>query len=133
VRFLIDEMFPTSSAKQLRQGGDHEAEHVSEVGLAGAVDAEVAAYARAHGLVVVTETVADFAQMEGLVIVFVLKRNLPTGGAQAAALASLLRHWASEHPRPYVGHHWLTGAWFRSERTPAVMARWASDRSTPLG
>jgi hypothetical protein len=30
----------------------------------------------------------------------------PVGGAQAAALASLLRRWAHAHPRPYVGHHW---------------------------
>jgi predicted nuclease of predicted toxin-antitoxin system len=106
VRFLIDEVFPASAAQHLRQGGDHEAEHVSEVGLAGAADAEVAAYARAHGCVVITENVADLAPMEDLVTVFVRKRHLPAGGAQAAALAALLRRWASEHPRPYVGHHW---------------------------
>jgi predicted nuclease of predicted toxin-antitoxin system len=108
VRLLIDEMFPVSSAQHLRQSGDHEAEHVSEVGLSGAGDPAVAAFARAHELVVVTENVADFARMEDLVLVFVLKRHLPAGGAQAAALASLLRRWATEHPRPYVGQHWPT-------------------------
>jgi hypothetical protein len=44
--------------------------------------------------------------MKDLVIVFVRKRHLPAGRGQAAALASLLRRWATEHPRPYVGHHW---------------------------
>jgi hypothetical protein len=108
VRFLIDEMFPANTAQHLRQDDDNAAEHVSEVGLAGATDPEVAAYARAHGLVLVTENVADFAQVEDSVIVFVLKRHLPAGGAQGAALAALLRRWTTEHPRPYVGHHWPT-------------------------
>ena len=108
MRFLIDEMFPASTAQHLRADGAHAAEHVSDVGLAGAADPEVAAFARAHGLVVVAENAADFAWMEDLVVVFVRKRRLPAGGAQAAALASLLRRWASEHPRPYVGHHWPT-------------------------
>jgi hypothetical protein len=108
VRFLIDEMFPASAARHLREDGEHEAEHVAEIGLAGATDPEVSAYARAHGLVVVTENVADFAPMEDLIVVFVLKRHLPAGGAQAAALASLLARWATAHPRPYVGHHWPT-------------------------
>jgi hypothetical protein len=110
VRFLIDEMFSASTAHRLREDGDHAAEHVSEVGLAGAADPEVAAFARAHSIVVVTENVPDFAQVEELVIVFVRKRHLPAGGAQPAALAALLRRWATEHPRPYVGHHWPAGA-----------------------
>jgi predicted nuclease of predicted toxin-antitoxin system len=108
VRFLIDEMFPANTVRLLQEGGDHEAAHVTEIGLAGATDPEVSAFARAHGHVVVTENVADFAPMEDLVVVFVLKRQLPVGGAQAAALASLLRRWANAHPRPYVGHHWPT-------------------------
>jgi hypothetical protein len=108
VRFLIHEMFPASAARHLRDGGDHAAEHVCEVGLTGAADPEVATFARAHGLVLVTENVADSAPMRDLTIAFVRKRHLPAGGAQGAALASLLRRWASEHPRPHVGHHWPT-------------------------
>lgn len=106
MRFLIDEMFPASAAQQLRRDDDHSAEHVGEVGLAGATDHDVASFARAHDSVLVTENVVDFAHIEGLVIVFVLKRHLPAGGAQGTALASLLRRWAGEHPRPYIGHHW---------------------------
>jgi hypothetical protein len=106
VRFLTDEMFPSATADHLRQVSEHDAEHVAEVGLAGAPDEEVAAFARAHEAVVVTENVVDFAAVQDLVIVFVRKRQLPAGGGQAAALASLLRRWASENPRPYVGNHW---------------------------
>jgi hypothetical protein len=106
VRFLLDEMVPAAAAQHLRAHHEHTAEHVSEVGLAGATDDEVAAFARAHGSVVVTENVADVAGTDDLVIVFVRKRHLPAGRAQAAALAERLRRWAAEHPRPYVGHHW---------------------------
>jgi hypothetical protein len=105
VRFLLDEMFPVAAAAPLRQGG-HDADHVREVGLAGAADAEVAAFAGRAGAAVVTENVADFAPMHDVVLVFVLKRHLPAGGGQAAALTSLLTRWAREHPRPYIGHHW---------------------------
>jgi predicted nuclease of predicted toxin-antitoxin system len=108
VRFLIDEMFPATTAERLRQTGDHTAEHVAEVGLAGAPDDEVAAFARDDRRVVVTENVADFAGFGDLIVVFVRKRNLPTGGAQAAALEAMLRRRASDNPRPYVGHHWPT-------------------------
>jgi hypothetical protein len=41
-----------------------------------------------------------------VVLLFVLKKNLPSGAAQAAALASVLDRWAHEHPEPYVGPHW---------------------------
>lgn len=99
-------MFPASTAQHLREADGHTAQHVSEVGLTGAPDDEVATFARAHDAVVVTENVADFAWMEELIVVFVLKRHLPAGGAQATALASLLQRWTNEHPRPYVGHHW---------------------------
>jgi hypothetical protein len=38
--------------------------------------------------------------------VFVLKKNLPTGTAQASELAAALDRWAREHPEPYLGPHW---------------------------
>lgn len=41
-----------------------------------------------------SENVADFAAERDLVLLFVLKRNLPAGGAQAPALAKLLDLWA---------------------------------------
>ena len=103
--FLIDEMFPPAAAELLRTDHDHDAVHVNEIGLAAADDTRVAA-ARADGRAVVTENVADFAAERDLVLVFVLKQNLPAGGGQAAALVRILHRWAQESPDPYLGHHW---------------------------
>jgi hypothetical protein len=41
-----------------------------------------------------------------LVLVFALKKNLPAGGGQAAALAGTLDRWDGDHPDPYLGHRW---------------------------
>jgi hypothetical protein len=104
--FLIDEMFPTATATLLRDTYGHKAIHVAEAGLRAADDAQVAAAARAEGRAVVTENVADFAAERDVVLVFVLKKNLPAGGGQAAALAKILDRWAQDHPDPYLGPHW---------------------------
>lgn len=104
--FLIDEMFPSAAAVLLREKYGHDAAHVFEAGLQSAEDAQVAAVARAEGRAVVTENVADFAAERDVVLVFVLKRNRPAGGGQAAALAAALDRWAHEHPDPYLGPHW---------------------------
>ena len=81
--FLIDEMFPGAVALLLRETYGHDAVHVTEIGLRAADDAQVAAAARAQGRAVVTENVADFAAERDVVLVFVLKKNLPAGGGQA--------------------------------------------------
>jgi uncharacterized protein DUF5615 len=104
--FLIDEMFPIAAAMLLRDTYGHDAVHVAEAGLRAAEDAHVAAVARGEGRAVVTENVADFAAERDVVMVFVLKKNLPAGGGQAAALAKVLDRWAQEHPHPYLGPHW---------------------------
>jgi hypothetical protein len=104
--FLIDEMFPVAAAASLRDTYGHDAVHVAEAGLRAAEDAQVAAAARGEGRAVVTENVADFAAERDVVLVFVLKKNLPSGGGQAAALAKVLDRWAQEHPDPYLGSHW---------------------------
>lgn len=104
--FLIDEMFPPTAAALLRDKYSHDAVHVGEAGLLATDDAQVAAVARAEGRAVVTENVADFAAERDLVLVFVLKRLLPMGGALAPALAQLLDHWAHANPHPYLGAHW---------------------------
>jgi len=104
--FIVDEMFPTVTAVLLRDTYGHDAVHVAEVGLRAADDAQVAATARAEGRAVVTENVADFAAERDVVLVFVLKKNLPAGGGQAAALAKVLDRWAQDHPDPYLGPHW---------------------------
>ena len=104
--FLIDEMFPAAVALLLRETYGHDAVHITEIGLRAADDAQVAAAARAQGRAVVTENVTDFAAERDVVLVFVLKKNLPAGGGQAAALAKSLDHWAQAHPEPYLGPHW---------------------------
>ena len=104
--FLIDEMFSMTVAELLRDRYGHDAVHVAEAGLRGADDSQVAARARAEGRAVVTENVADFAHERDLVPVFVLKRNLPAGGGQPAALARILDGWVRNYPDPYLGAHW---------------------------
>ena len=104
--FLIEEMFPLATVALLRDTYGHDALHVTEAGLRAAEDAQVAAVARRQGRAVVTENVADFAPERDVVLVFVLKSNLPAGGGQAAALAKLLDRWAHDQPDPYLGHHW---------------------------
>jgi hypothetical protein len=104
--FLIDEMFPPTTAALLREAYGHDALHVSEAGLQSADDALVAAVARAEGRAVVTENVVDCSPERDVVLVFVLKKSLPSGGGQAAALATLLDIWARTHTDPYFGHHW---------------------------
>jgi hypothetical protein len=106
--FLIDEMFPAATAVFLRDNYGHDAVHVAEAGIRATEDAQVAAVARGEGRAVVTENVADFAAERDVVLVFVLKKNLPAGGGQAAALAKLLDRWAHAHPNPYLGPHWPT-------------------------
>ena len=103
--FLVDEMFPVAAAVLLRDTYGHDAVHVAEAGLRAAEDAHVAAVARGEGRAVVTENVVDFAAERDVVLVFVLKKNLPAGGGQAAALAKVLDLWAQEHPDPYLGPH----------------------------
>ena len=104
--FLIDEMFPPAAAVLSRGKYGHDAVHACEVGLGAADDAQVAAAGRAQGRAVVTENVADYAAERDLVLVFVVKKNLPPAGGQAAALAKALDRWAGEQPVPYVGPHW---------------------------
>lgn len=106
MRLLLAEMFPTEAARHLREEFGHNAVHVTQIGLAGAADTQVANAARAEDRAMVTENVADFAGEPDLVLVCVLKRNLPIGSGQAHALAVLLDRWATDNPRPYLGQHW---------------------------
>jgi len=105
-RFLVDEMFPLTAAVLLRDTYHHDAVHVAEIGLQATDDTLIAAAARAQGRAVVTENAADFVAERDVVLVFILKKNLPAGGAQAAALAKALDRWAQANPDPYLGPHW---------------------------
>lgn len=98
-------MFSTAVAEQLR-GAGHDAVQVREVGLGAQDDAFVAETARAEDRILVTENVQDFAGEQDLVLVFVLKKHLPVGRAQAPALARILDRWAQASPEPYLGEHW---------------------------
>lgn len=104
--FLIDEMFPLAVTRLLRDKYRRDAVHVGEIGLLATEDARIATAARAQGRAVVTENVADFAAERDVILVFVLKKNLPAGGAQAEALAKALDGWALANPDPYLGTHW---------------------------
>lgn len=108
--FLIDETFPIATAELLRDTYGHDAVHVAEIGLRATEDVHVAEVARAQERAIVTENVADFATERDVALVFVLKKNLPAGGGQAAALAKALDQWAQVNPRPYLGPHWPTVA-----------------------
>ena len=99
-------LFPVATGVLLREEYGHDAVHVAEGGLQATADAQVAAVARAERRAVVTENVVDFSTERDVALVFVLKRNLPVGGGQAAALAALLDRWATADPDPYLGPHW---------------------------
>jgi hypothetical protein len=98
-------MFPVAAAELLRDKG-HDVVHVAEVGLGATGDALMADAARAEQRGIVAENVVDFAGERDVVLVFVLKRHLPSGGAQAAALARRLHRWLLDSPDPYLGAHW---------------------------
>lgn len=106
MRLLLDEMFPSESARRLRDEFGHDAVHVDELGLQGMADPQVAAMARVEDRAMVTENVGDYAHEADLVLVCALKRDLPAGGAQAPALARVLDAWCRANPEPYVGQHW---------------------------
>lgn len=102
---LLDEMYPIAAARLLRERG-HDVVHVAEVGLRATDDEVVTSAARDEQRGVVTENVSDYAHEPDVVLVFVLKRHLPSGSAQAPALAEMLHRWSLANPTPYLGAHW---------------------------
>jgi predicted nuclease of predicted toxin-antitoxin system len=64
MRFLIDANMPRSTAELLRRCG-HEALDVREIGMGGAADNQIAAYAQQNRLVLVTR---DFDRDSGFLI-----------------------------------------------------------------
>lgn len=106
--FLIDAMFPVRTATLLRDNHGDDATQVAEMDMAAADDADVAVAAKAAGRVLVTENVKDFAAVRDLVVLRVLKKNLPSGGALPSALAKMLDQWARSNPEPCPGMYWPT-------------------------
>lgn len=103
---LLDEMWPPEAARLLREHHGQSATHVFDEGLGATEDHVIAAQARSRGWCLVTENVIDFVGEPDLAVVFVRKRDLPAGRAQAPALAQLLATWSRAHPEPYLGGHW---------------------------
>jgi predicted nuclease of predicted toxin-antitoxin system len=105
VKVLIDEMFPASLARHLRDRG-HDALSVqdAELNLTGAPDAEVFAVAVTSDRALVTENVPDFRRLETTalaageptpILIFTTNRQFPRGnprtlGRLIAALDTLL-------------------------------------------
>jgi predicted nuclease of predicted toxin-antitoxin system len=61
VKFLIDNQLPTALARHIIAKG-HEAEHVLNIGLAEAKDAQICQYAESNALVIVTKD-EDFSRL----------------------------------------------------------------------
>lgn len=115
MKLLLDEMYSERVAEALRERG-HDAVHVREIGLGGALDGEVLARAAEEGRTVVTENAADFLplldhrQSAGLPmtpVLIALTANRGTGGGLHAKLAAAIDAWATETPTPYAHAHWL--------------------------
>jgi predicted nuclease of predicted toxin-antitoxin system len=62
-RFLIDENLSPQLAQHLRRSLGFDATHVNEVGLKGASDADVLAYALAEHRIIVTSNAQDFRKL----------------------------------------------------------------------
>jgi hypothetical protein len=94
-RLLLDEMYPPALAVELRaQGVDCVAVLEAGVGLAGAPDDRVLAWAAAAGRAVVTENVSDFARLAGASahtgIVLVASSRYPRSRSGLARLREVL-------------------------------------------
>lgn len=97
MRFLIDEDLPRSTGDLLRRYG-HEAIDVRDIGLRGAKDSEIAAYARKEGLALLT---GDFdfsdirnyppSQYAGIIVV-----NPDPQKATARAILGLLESFLTQ-------------------------------------
>lgn len=115
MRFLLDEMLPPSLAATLRSRG-HDALDVREVGLGSHQDHEILAGAVTNGRVVVTENIGDFTRLvderaqagDPSGVVLLVRRGRGPGGLIAHRLARALDRWATDHPHPWAGPHWLS-------------------------
>ena len=104
MRFLIDEMFPSTTCDLLAKRG-HDAVHVRDRGVNARPDRDVAEVATHEKRVLVTENVKDFAAFHDFAVVCVLKSRLPASGI-AEHLARLIDRWAAANPDPYLVLHW---------------------------
>lgn len=88
MRFLIDQNLPPALADWLREAGEA-AEHVREIGMARDTDLQLAAYARANGMIVITKD-ADFIGPDDPKVVWVRWGNV--------AKTALIRRWTLAWP-----------------------------------
>lgn len=95
MKFPIDAQLPPTLAEWLRKAG-HQAQHVQEIGLRDANDADVRAFASRNGMVVITKD-RDFLPADHLAvqIIWVRTGNIGTRALIdriQAALPQLLQH-----------------------------------------
>ena len=79
MRFLVDEQLPSALARWISARG-HEAEHVFDVGLGGADDAEIWRYAKMAKVIIITKD-QDFVALartdSSVNVVWLRSGNLP--------------------------------------------------------
>lgn len=107
LRFLFDQMVSVPALRQVRKRG-LDVSHVLEVGLGGASDARVLAYAREEGRIVVTRNYQDFAPLvsayvrEGIAFpgVLFVPTSIPHGdpGGHVKALVSWVDRAGDRNP-----------------------------------
>ena len=96
MRLLLDEMYPSRLAVQLRAEGYDVVAVVELVRLVSRTDAEVARWARESDRILVTENVADFASMdiaEHAGLLLVNARRWPRTSSGQPRLLAALRAW----------------------------------------
>jgi hypothetical protein len=91
VKLLLDEMYPPALADGLQAAGI-DTTTVAAIGLAGSSDAEVFAAAASSGHVLLTENVADFAQIAA--------EQLTAGGHHPGLLIAPSSRLSSRPPGP---------------------------------
>lgn len=89
MKLLLDEMYPTLLARELRARG-HDVVSVHESPGAGATDMQVWLFAQAAARAVVTENVRDFRPLAGTI--------LRSGGSHAGVVFTSSRTWPRTDP-----------------------------------
>lgn len=108
MKFLVDAMFPPSTAEILRTLG-HDAVGPADLGASNLPDDVLVELAAASDRVIVTENASDFAGVTECPVLFVLK-SWWSPGTLATRLATALDRWAKANPAPGPWPHWLPAA-----------------------
>ena len=105
MKFLIDAMLPSQTAKELNASG-HDAISPWSLGSPRLADSVLIDMAIADGRVIVTENMSDFASVTRCTVLFVRKDWWPPE-ALSSRVAAALDSWASANPEPGFWARWL--------------------------